>query len=1446
MGDYFDVAAAVGSDEDEEFDEETGEPINGVRKARTQNGDLNDSSEEEEEDDEEEARRIREGFIVDEDEEDEEAKQRRREKRKRRREEKGEEEEQLDQDDLELIGIKAPEDERVQGEPNKFKRLKRGHREERAASETRGVEDIFSDDEEGADGAAARSRTFGYPGDDLDDFIEDDEFPDEERGMLDEDAGIRAPKRAGYAELQNLKDSGLSEAAMEDMRVAFGDGDEFGWALDQERKFNEDAMDADNEKTYELKDVFEPSQLAEKMLTDADNVIRSTDVPERFQELRKPYRDLSELSEDEREAREMEEATWITSIIWPRRRMDPRLKEPFEKAVKQVLHFMNVDNYEPPFIFQNRKDYLIHSEQVPESPGPNGDGQRYKTQAEKLLGQEDLWTILDQDLKFRAFEEKRSAIQDGVEAVKKIVVDFSDTVFDDLVPDAAIIDDLQDLQDYLNFQYSQQLKDISIEQAEANGTQKRARSTRGIWDKVRSGSAYHLVRAFGISADAVARNAQRVGNHTFTDDTDQCPDDLADTLVQAPEFNTGDDVQAAAKAMFVEELVMSPRMRRHLRKVYYAQLVFDVHRTEKGAKVIDEEHPYYEFKYLRNQEIKVIFDRPELFLKMLAAEHEGLIEVVVRLQKEKKVKDELYRAIESDNFSEVADAWNRLRRQCIDTALTKLHKVIARGVKDTVKNECENRVAADCRKAYQERLDQSPYRPTGMVLGTIPRVLAITNGAGNKGDAICWAYMEETGRVQENGKFSDLRLGNQEKFLPEGQDVAGFVELVERRKPDVVAVSGFSVEARNLYKDLQAIIKEKELRGATYEDRETDREMQDDLEVIIVQDEVARLYHTTERAEKEFPTMPPMTRYCVALARYMQDPLREYAALGEGITAVSFDPNQGLIPKDKLLRALNTAMQDMVNLVGVDINAAVADEYTAPLLQHVCGLGPRKAKHLVNIIRRNGGDVISREELITGDEDRQIQQAVGPTIYVNCSSSIYIRWTDVEGEGPEADPLDGTRIHPEDYDLARKIAADALELDEEDVKAEVDENGASAVVKRLFKDEQQDRVNDLVLEEYAEQLEMQMHQRKRATLETIRAELQQSYEELRHNFNYLSSEQIFIMLTGETRDTLQEGMIVSASVKRTFGDHIETRLDCGMLGTVADSEFPEEIFQAVQDGSREPRQIWATHQVIRGKVKFLNKKTLEAELTLREVEMRRPFRRQLDHGLDEWDEELEARDRKDARKVVDKETGRAQRVIKHPDFRPFNTAQAIEFLGGMSRGSCVIRPSSMGPDHLAVTWKVFDGVFKHIDVLELDKENEFSVGRVLRIGGKWSYSDLDELIAEHVRTMAKKVEEMMGDERYQKGSRTQTEQWLTTYTEANPRRSMYAFCLDHKYPGYFLLCFKAGQNAPLASWPVKVIPNAFELKGNKYPDMRALKNGFKLLFANQGPGGAGANGVPRR
>jgi hypothetical protein len=94
-----------------------------------------------------------------------------------------------------------------------------------------------------------------------------------------------------------------------------------------------------------------------------------------------------------------------------------------------------------------------------------------------------------------------------------------------------------------------------------------------------------------------------------------------------------------------------------------------------------------------------------------------------------------------------------------------------------MRNMCEGKIANECRDAYSLKLDQAPYKPKGMVLGTTPRVLALSNGAGDRADAICWAYVDENGRVLENGKFTDMRLGNAEKYTSDGKDVAPSLNL---------------------------------------------------------------------------------------------------------------------------------------------------------------------------------------------------------------------------------------------------------------------------------------------------------------------------------------------------------------------------------------------------------------------------------------------------------------------------------------------------------------------------------------------------------------------------------------------------------------------------------------------------------------------------------------------
>ncbi|KAK9481500.1 SH2 domain-containing protein, partial [Lipomyces starkeyi] len=59
--------------------------------------------------------------------------------------------------------------------------------------------------------------------------------------------------------------------------------------------------------------------------------------------------------------------------------------------------------------------------------------------------------------------------------------------------------------------------------------------------------------------------------------------------------------------------------------------------------------------------------------------------------------------------------------------------------------------------------------------------------------------------------------------------------------------------------------------------------------------------------------------------------------------------------------------------------------------------------------------------------------------------------------------------------------------------------------------------------------------------------------------------------------------------------------------------------------------------------------------------------------------------------------------------------------------------------------KVAEGVYQHLAVLELEKENDYSLGKALKVADS-KYSDLDELIFMHVQAMARKVDEMMNSE----------------------------------------------------------------------------------------------------
>lgn len=169
---------------------------------------------------------------------------------------------------------------------------------------------------------------------------------------------------------------------------------------------------------------------------------------------------------------------------------------------------------------------------------------------------------------------------------------------------------------------------------------------------------------------------------------------------------------------------------------------------------------------------------------------------------------------------------------------------------------------------------------------------------------------------------------------------------------------------------------------------------------IIANEAGASVYSASDLAREELPDLDVTIRGAVSIARRIQDPLAESVKIDPksiGIGQYQHDVNQ----KD-LSTALDAVVDSVVNYVGVDLNTA-----SAALLQHVSGLTAATAANII-AYRNENGPFHNRQELLSVNR-------LGPATFTQCAGFLRIK------DGDE--PLDNTSVHPESYDLAKKIAA---------------------------------------------------------------------------------------------------------------------------------------------------------------------------------------------------------------------------------------------------------------------------------------------------------------------------------------------------------------------------------------------------------------------------------------
>ncbi|WP_170345430.1 Tex family protein [Ruegeria atlantica] len=192
--------------------------------------------------------------------------------------------------------------------------------------------------------------------------------------------------------------------------------------------------------------------------------------------------------------------------------------------------------------------------------------------------------------------------------------------------------------------------------------------------------------------------------------------------------------------------------------------------------------------------------------------------------------------------------------------------------------------------------------------------------------------------------------------------------------------------------------------------RETERLVADTLALlpktvkaptkVVVSEAGASVYSASELAAREFPDLDVSLRGAVSIARRLQDPLAELVKIEP--KSIGVGQYQHDVDQHRLSQSLDSAIEDVVNAVGVDLNTA-----SAPLLARVSGLGPAQAEAIV-AHRDLNGPFQSRKDLLS-------VAGLGPRAFEQCAGFLRIR------DG--AEPLDASSVHPEAYEVARRVVS---------------------------------------------------------------------------------------------------------------------------------------------------------------------------------------------------------------------------------------------------------------------------------------------------------------------------------------------------------------------------------------------------------------------------------------
>ncbi|KAK4315769.1 hypothetical protein Pmani_013007 [Petrolisthes manimaculis] len=1027
----------------------------------------------------------------------------------------------------------------------------------------------------------------------------------------------------------------------------------------------------------------------------------------------------------------------------------------------------------------------------------------------------------------------------------------------------------EEVQTEVETEVEEEVEDENQEMEEDTEALKKA-VRRHEYELLRKAGIEVLTKKFGLTPEQFGENL-RDNYQRF--DVEQCPEDPSK---EAEEYlskmcSTTERVLEAAVRMVGWQLACEPLVRRTVREAYFERSRISCRPTPQGLKIIDEHHPLYQLKYLKDKPVADL--QGDQFLNLKCGVEDKLITISLGDTIEGNTTisflDEMKQLYYRDEFSQVVQDWNDLRGRAVTFASKRIIEDLKRELSQRLLQEARDHVMEQCCSKLYNWIKIAPYNPGDFLdedaddwdtskgfrvfaIAFVPDLSQAAFGCCIDIDGDCCEYIRLPHLLKRRNAY------NERDAMAKENDIRRMQDFIFRRKPHMVAISGESRESLMVKEDLIQILKDLE-----------EQEQFPKINAEIIENELSSIYAMSKKGESDFIDYPPLLRQAISIGRRVQDPLIEFSQLcnpDEELLNLKFHPLQDQLTSSELLNALYTEFVNRTNEVGVDLNRAVAYPYTQNLVQFVCGLGPRKANLLIKNMKQNNQRLENRNQLV-------VNFHMGPKVFINCAGFIKIDTNALGDSDNYIEVLDSTRIHPEAYDWARKMAVDALEYEDEEGKP------AEALEEIL---ETPERLSELDLEAFATELQNQGFGKKSTTLYDIRHELNHRYKDFRLPFRSPTPEEVFNVLTKESPETFYVGKLVQVSVtnfihRKPRGDQLDNanpvrNEDTGLWQCpfCLKNDFPElsEVWSHFDAGDCPGQAIGIRVRLDNGisgfiSIKNLSDKTVtnpaervrrdglvlcrimkidpekfSVELTSRTSDLQDRDRKWKATRDAYYDHETEEKDLNlDKKKREKTKTQYQKRVIAHASFRNIDYNEAEKVMQNLEQGEVIIRPSSKGNDHLTATWKVTEGICQHIDIQEQDKQNDFSLGQKLWIGNE-EFEDLDEIIARYITPMAMNVRQILEYKYYKEsvmGNKEKASEFLKEDKKKNPKTIPYLFSPSKELPGKFLLSYLP--RTKVIHEYVTVNPEGFKFRQRmQHSNLASLLKWFKQNFRRAVPG----------